>query len=107
MFRFRPRSSLERYLPFLQEAPLTAQTITPAATASRVEALAAALDYLTEQDLCALCSITPSTAEAWRKRRKGPAYALVGNRVLYPKAGVREFLDSHVRAALVGSKELL
>jgi hypothetical protein len=63
----------------------------------RAQALAQSLDYFTEQDLCALCSITPLTAEAWRKRHKGPTYTLVGNRVLYPKTSVREFLDSQVR----------
>lgn len=37
----------------LQDAPRTEAT-------DRAQALAQSLDYLTEQDLCALCSITPS-----------------------------------------------
>lgn len=75
------------------EAPLHPQSD----LSQRAQVLAEALDYLTEQDLCALCSITPATAEAWRKRKRGPAYALVGNRVLYPKSSVRAFLDSQIR----------
>jgi hypothetical protein len=69
----------------------------PDPSTERAQALAESLDYLTEQDLCALCSITPLTAEAWRKRRTGPAYTLAGNRVLYPRERVREFLDSRIR----------
>lgn len=66
-------------------------------SADRAQELACTLDYFTEQDLCVLCSISPSTAEAWRKRKTGPAYALAGNRILYPRAGVRQFLDDRVR----------
>ena len=63
----------------------------------RAQELARSMDFLTEQDLCDLCSITPATAEAWRKRRRGPTYALAGNRVLYPRAAVQEFLESQVK----------
>lgn len=63
----------------------------------RAQALAQSLDCLTEADLCALFAITPGTAEAWRKRHTGPAYALVGNRVLYPRAKVAEFLQRQIR----------
>jgi hypothetical protein len=70
-------------------------------------ALALAMDYLTEQDLCALCDITASTAEAWRKRHKGPRYSLAGNRVLYPRAAVREFLDDQVRERAISAKAAL
>lgn len=63
----------------------------------RAQCLAKALDFFTEADLCTLCNITPATAEAWRKRHKGPAYALAGNRVLYPKSAVQEFLMGQVR----------
>lgn len=69
----------------------------PSSDPSRAQDLAQALDCLTEEDLCALCNIAPSTAEAWRKRHTGPAYALVGNRVLYPKQKVAEFLERQTR----------
>ena len=64
---------------------------------AKVQILASLLGCMTEQDLCALFAITPGTAEAWRKRRKGPAYALVGNRVLYPTHAVREFMERQIR----------
>ena len=63
----------------------------------RIQHLLSSLDFLTEGELCALCGITLSTAEAWRKRHKGPAYALAGNRILYPREGVKRFLESQVR----------
>lgn len=74
---------------YLRDAPMQ--------PADRAQSLAQSLDFLTEQDLCTLCDITPSTAEAWRKRHKGPAYALAGKRVLYPRRAVAEFLEQQVR----------
>ena len=68
------------------------ETVSP-----RVEALAQSLDCLTEQDVCALYDITPLTAEAWRKRGKGPAYILAGNRYLYPRTSVAADLQTRVR----------
>lgn len=88
-----PRTGACILLTIPSEAPLHPQSD----LSHRAQILAEALDYLTEHDLCALCSITPATAEAWRKRKRGPAYALVGNRVLYPKTSVRAFVDSQVR----------
>lgn len=76
------------------DARMGPETITPAA---RIDALVLSMDYITEQDLCLLCGITPLTAETWRKRHKGPEYALVGNRVLYPRNAVRAFLDAQIR----------
>lgn len=73
----------------------------------RAQALAQSLDYLTEKDLCSLCGITVVTAEAWRKRHKGPRYAIAGNSILYPREAVREFLDSQVRARASSAKDLL
>lgn len=65
--------------------------------ACRAQSLAQSLDCLTEQDLCALYGITPNTAEAWRKRRKGPAYILAGNNYLYPRSSIAADLQSRVR----------
>ena len=64
---------------------------------AQVQLLASMLDCMTEHDLCALFAITSGTAEAWRKRRKGPAYSLVGNRVLYPRQAVRDFVERQIR----------
>lgn len=74
---------------------------------AKVQILASLLDCMTEQDLCALFAITPGTAEAWRKRRKGPSYALVGNRVLYPRQAVREFLERQIRGGEAGGAAAL
>lgn len=60
--------------------------------------LAQSLDCLVEADLCLLADITPSTAQSWRKRGKGPAYVLVGNKFLYPRSALVEFLQRNVRA---------
>lgn len=74
----------------------------------RAQELARSLDCLTERDLCDLCQITPLTADAWRRRRKGPAYTRVGNSVLYPRASVKAFIESHVREqGDVGAKAVL
>jgi hypothetical protein len=64
---------------------------------SRLNDLAKSLDCLTEQDLCTLTGIAPATAEGWRKRRKGPAYILAGNRYLYPRKCVSRWLELHTR----------
>jgi hypothetical protein len=77
-------------------------------TAQRAQALAESMDCLTEDDLCALYDVEPSTAEAWRKRRKGPPYIRAGNAVLYPRSGVKADLDARVRSQdNLPAKELL
>jgi hypothetical protein len=81
---------------FTSEARMQSETVTQA-DAIRVQALAQSLDCLTEQDLCALYGITPGTAEAWRKRRKGPAYILAGNNYLYPRRCVAADLKARER----------
>lgn len=63
----------------------------------RIRALAQSVDCIAEPDLCLLADITPNTAESWRKRGKGPAYVLIGNRYLYPRQAVAEFVSSNLR----------
>lgn len=63
----------------------------------RVRDLAQSLDCMTEEDLCLLTGTTAGTTESWRKRGKGPAYVLVGNRYLYPRKAVAEFVHANVR----------
>jgi hypothetical protein len=62
-----------------------------------LEAMAERLDCFTEDGLIRLAGITPSTAEAWRKRGEGPAFTRIGNRVLYPRTAVGEWLSARVR----------
>jgi hypothetical protein len=63
----------------------------------RIRDLAQSLDCIAEPDLCLLANITPNTAESWRKRGKGPAYVLIGNRYLYPRTAVSEFVQQNIR----------
>lgn len=64
---------------------------------AQVRDLARSLDCLTEEELQALAKATPGTVESWRKRGKGPAYILFGNRFLYPRKAVAEYLHGLVR----------
>ena len=61
---------------------------------ARLRALADDLDCLTEEDFMLLARVSASTAEAWRKRKKGPPYIRIGNRVLYPKKAVADHLKA-------------
>jgi hypothetical protein len=63
----------------------------------RVRLLAQSLDCMPEEDLCLLANVSPTTAENWRKRGKGPAYVLLGNRFLYPLSAVADFVKHNVR----------
>ena len=71
----------------------------PASVAARqrLEALATSLDVLTEEDLQLLVKAEASTVESWRKRGEGPAYVRAGNRFLYPRTAVAEWLAGRVR----------
>ncbi len=73
----------------------------------RLRHLADSLDCLTEADLQLLAEITPNTAEAWRKRRQGPAWVRIGNRVLYPRAEVSDFILSRKREHVALGKSVL
>lgn len=70
----------------------------PAASSSddlqRVRDMADRLDCLIEEDFQLLSNTTSGTVEAWRKRGKGPAYILLGNRYLYPRKAVASYLQS-------------
>lgn len=58
----------------------------------RLRELTTALDCLSEQDFCLLCDIELGTAEAWRKRHKGPMWIRMGNRVVYPMPYLRDWM---------------
>ena len=73
----------------------------------RLQALADGLDCMTDDDLQLLANVTPGTAEAWRKRGQGPAFIRIGNRVLYTRKAVAEFLDSRTRERTSTAKALL
>lgn len=70
----------------------------PATGIERIRELAESLDCFIEEDFQALAAVKPGTAEAWRKRGTGPAYIRLGNRVLYEREAVRQFLQTLVRS---------
>jgi hypothetical protein len=59
--------------------------------------LAASVGCITREDFCELAGITPVTEQEWRKRRKAPPHIRLGTAVLYPIAGLAEYLQSIVR----------
>lgn len=77
------------------------QSTAPVADHARLRSIADSLDCLTEEDLQLFAAITPSTAEAWRKRHTGPAFIRVGNRVLYPRKALADHLATLTRAPAV------
>ncbi|HYD75329.1 helix-turn-helix domain-containing protein [Ramlibacter sp.] len=77
--------------------PALSDLVQQVKAAQAASALAQLLDCLTEPDLCALFDIKPGTAVAWRKRGRAPPYAVVGNRVLYPRAQLAKFIERQLR----------
>ena len=63
----------------------------------RVRHMAERLDCFIEEDFQALAAATPKTVEAWRKRGTGPSYILLGNRYLYPRKAVAQYLEGATR----------
>jgi hypothetical protein len=74
---------------------------------TRLQALADKLDCLTEADFTLLANASPSTVEAWRKRGTGPSYILIGNRYLYPRQAVSEYLHGLTRERARSMKGVL
>lgn len=73
----------------------------------RVRALAAEIDCVVTEDLCALAGIKASTAEAWAKRGEGPAYVILGNRRLYPREALRKYCADKLKTRGVDVRGLL
>jgi hypothetical protein len=63
----------------------------------RLRELAEALDCLTEADLQLLADYTDITIQAKRKRGKSPPFLRFGNRIFYPREGVRAYLHALVK----------
>lgn len=81
--------------------------VTKGSEIGRLQSLADGFDCMTEEDLQLLADVTPGTAEAWRKRGQGPSFIRIGNRVLYPRKAVSEFLESRTRERTTIAKALL
>ncbi len=63
----------------------------------RLVELATRVDCFTESDLCLLTDASPATVKTWRKRGDGPAYFMAGNRALYTRDAVTEWLQTRLR----------
>lgn len=63
----------------------------------RLRKVAESIDCMIDDDFRLLCDITPCTEQAWQKRGTGPSYIRAGNRCLYPRQAVTEFLQSKLR----------
>lgn len=63
-----------------------------------VRLLAERLDCFTVPDLCDLAGVKDTTLEAWRKRGSGPPYVMLGNRPLYPREGLKRFIQDRLRS---------
>ena len=70
---------------------------TPQQELDRLRELAHSLDCLPDEDVQMLGGVKPSTTENWRKRGEGPPYVLFGNRFLYPRQPLAEFLKKRLR----------
>jgi hypothetical protein len=75
---------------------------------TQVRELAASLGCMTREEFELLVSVEDTTADAWRRRGKGPRWIRAGNRVFYPRDAVRQWFESLVREpATVPAKEAL
>ena len=90
-----------------QPAPRSPVELPPAHDVPRLRELAALLDCFTDEDVQVLGKVKPSTTEAWRKRGEGPPYVLLGNRPLYPRAGVRSYLAEKLKERRREARSLL
>lgn len=63
----------------------------------RLVELATRVDCFTESDLGLLTDATPNTLKNWRKRGEGPAYFMAGNRALYPRTAVIDWMQTRLR----------
>lgn len=70
---------------------------------ARLRTMADSLDCLTEHDLMLLAGITATTAQAWRDRGTGPNYVRIGNRCLYPRKGVAQYMEDRVKVGVAPS----
>jgi len=51
-------------------------------------------DFLAEGEVSRRTGLSIRTLQGWRARGKGPAFVHAGRRILYPVAGVEDFLRS-------------
>ena len=53
-------------------------------------------EFLTTREASAFLRISKPTLERWRMEGRGPRYAKIGHRVLYPRVELDRFLQEHI-----------
>lgn len=61
-------------------------------------------EFLNETDVARRTGISIRTLQGWRAQGTGPRYAKAGRRVLYPVAGLEDFLRGQRPAAIRASR---
>ena len=56
-------------------------------------------DYLTEDDAALALGVARGTLRNWRSRGRGPDYAKLGRRVLYPATSIQKHISQSARPA--------
>ncbi len=79
----------------------------PAVDITRMQKINELLGYMSEEEFMLFAGATPNTVEAWRKRREGPSWVRIGNRVYYPLDGVGAFMTSRTHVQKLSNKDLL
>lgn len=49
-----------------------------------------------DREAAALIGVSASTLRAWRSQGRGPAYARLGRRIVYPRAALERFLAENL-----------
>lgn len=60
---------------------------------------------LSESEASTFLGVSPSTLNAWRVRRQGPAFVKLGRRVLYKPADLTAFVDGQRKRTDVGTRK--
>ncbi len=54
------------------------------------------MGFLVEQEVASLLAVDPKTLANWRAKNAGPPYSRAGNTLLYPIAGLREWIEDNL-----------
>ena len=54
-------------------------------------------EWVPEKELAHILKKSPLTLRTWRARRRGPPWADVGRSILYPRSGIKKWLQEQVR----------
>lgn len=58
------------------------------------------IGLLTQEDVAALCDVTPHTLAMWRSEKKGPSFVKLGRSIFYRRPDVETWVASSVVATV-------